>query len=158
MEAVKSAFIRGAQLEEKVQDLSESDFGLLANLVAFTANMFTYNKRTEKFVSVLETILEDVLTEEEIKKLKSEESIGSTENSSDFVVILDKKQGGIRKANKQDKGSGESKNKFVFEENLKRAKNVHLPVVAKHLARMNAKTSDDLSRSQSKKIYIASSE
>jgi len=158
MEAVKSAFIRGAQLEEKVQDLSESDFGLLANLVAFTANMFTYDKRTEKFVSVLETILEDVLTEEELKKLKSEESIGSTENSSDSVVILDKKQGGIRKANKQDKGSGESKNKFVFGENLKRAKNVHLPVVAKHLARMNAKTSDDLSRSQSKRIYIASAE
>jgi hypothetical protein len=158
MEAVKAAFTRGAQLEEKVQDLSESDFGLLANLVAFTANMFTYDKKEEKFVSVLQTILDDVLTETELKKLKSEESLGSTENTSDSVAILDKKQGGIRKSNKQDKGSGESKNKFVFEENLKRAKSVHIPAVTKHLSRMNAKTYDDLSRAQSKGIYKAPTE
>ena len=153
MEAVKSAFVRGAQLEEKVQDLSESDFGLLANLVAFTANMFTYDKKKEKFVSVLDTILDEILTETELKKLKSEEAIGSSEGTSDSVAILDKKQGGIRKANKQDHGSGESKNKYIFEQNLKRAKSVHLPVVFKHLARMNAKTSDDLSRGESKGIY-----
>ena len=156
MEAVKSAFIRGAQLEEKVQDLSESDFGLLANLVAFTSNMFSYDKKKEKFVSVLETILEDVLTESELKKLKSEESLGSDDDSSDFVAVLDKK--GIRKANKQDKGSGESRNKAVFEENLKRAKSVHLPAVTRHISRMNAKTPDDLSRSESKGIYIVPGE
>jgi len=156
MEAVKSAFIRGAQLEEKIQDLSESDFGLLANLVAFTSNMFTYDKKKEKFVSVLETVLEDVLTDSELKKLKSEESLGSDDDSSDFVAVLDKK--GIRKANKQDKGSGESRNKSVFEENIRRAKSVHLPAVTKHISRMNAKTPDDLSRSESKGIYIVPEE
>lgn len=154
MEDVKSAFIRGAQLEEKIQDLSESDFGLLANLVAFTSNMFTYNKKKEKFESVLANILEDVLTEGELKKLKSEESLGSSEDSSDFVAILDKNQGGIRKANKKDTGSGASRNKFIFEENLRRAKDIHIPAVSKHAARMNAKTPDDLSRSQLKGIYV----
>jgi hypothetical protein len=153
LEAVKSAFSRGAQLEEKVQDLSESDFGLLANLVAFISTMFTYDKEEEKFVPVLDVILDEVLTNEELEKIKSEESIGSSEASGDLVAILDKK-GGIRKATKQDKGSGESKNKKVFEENLKRAKSVHLPSVKKHVARMNAKTSDDLSRGESKGIYI----
>lgn len=156
MEVVKSAFIRGSQIEEKIQDLSESDFGLLANLVAFTSNAFTYDKKKEKFVSVLENILDDVLTETELKKLKSEESLGSDDDSSDFVAILDKK--GIRKANKQDKGSSESRNKSVFEENLRRAKSVHIPAVIKHIARMNAKTPDDLSRGESKGIYIVPTE
>ena len=153
LEAVKAAFSRGAQLEEKVQDLSESDFGLLANLVAFIATMFTYDKDDEKFVPVLDVILDEVLTNEELKKLESEEAIGSSETSGDLVAILDKKDG-IKKATKQDKGSGESKNKKVFEENLKRAKSVHLPSVKKHIARMNAKTSDDLSRGESKGIYF----
>ena len=155
LEAVKAAFSRGAQLEEKVQDLSESDFGLLANLVAFIATMFTYDKDDEKFVPVLDVILDEVLTNEELKKLESEEAIGSSETSGDLVAILDKKDG-IKKATKQDKGSGESKNKKVFEENLKRAKSVHLPSVKKHIARMNAKTSDDLSRGESKGIYFPS--
>jgi len=151
LEAVKSAFSRGAQMEEKIQDLSESDFGLLANLVAFIATMFTYDKDEDKFVPVLDVILDEVLTSEELEKLSSEESIGSSESSGDLVAVLDKK--GIRKANKQDKGSGESRNKKIFEENLKRAKGVHLPSVKKHVARMNAKTSDDLSRGESKGIY-----
>jgi hypothetical protein len=155
LEAVKSAFSRGAQLEEKVQDLSESDFGLLANLVAFVSTMFTYDKGEEKFVSVLDVILDEVLTDGELKKLGSEESIGSSESIGDIVAILDKKDG-IKKATKQDKGSGESKNKKVFEENLKRAKSVHLPSVKKHIARMNAKTSDDLSRGESKGVYFPS--
>lgn len=155
LEVVKSAFNRGAQLEEKVQDLSESDFGLLANLVAFISTMFTYNKDEEKFVSVLDVILDEVLTNRELKKLESEEAIGSSESSGDIVAILDKKAG-IKKATKQDKGSGESKNKKVFEENLKRAKSVHLPSIKKHIARMNAKTSDDLSRGESKGIYFPS--
>jgi hypothetical protein len=142
-------------MEEKVQDLNESDFGLLANLVAFIATMFTYDKDEEKFVSALDVILDEVLTSEELKKLESEESIGSSESSGDIVAILDKKAG-IKKATKQDKGSGESKNKKVFEENLKRAKSVHLPSVKKHIARMNAKTSDDLSRGESKGIYFPS--
>lgn len=154
LEAVKSAFSRGAQMEEKIQDLSESDFGLLANLVAFIATMFTYDKDEDKFVPVLDVILDEVLTSEELKKLASEESIGSSESSGDLVAVLDKK--GIRKANKQDKGSGESRNKKIFEENLKRAKGVHLPSVKKHVARMNAKNSDDLSRGESKGIYIPS--
>lgn len=154
LEAVKSAFARGAQMEEKIQDLSESDFGLLANLVAFIATMFTYDKDEDKFVPVLDVILDEVLTTEELKKLASEESIGSSESSGDLVAVLDKK--GIRKANKQDKGSGESRNKKIFEENLKRAKGVHLPSVKKHVARMNAKNSDDLSRGESKGIYIPS--
>jgi hypothetical protein len=154
LEAVKSAFARGAQMEEKIQDLSESDFGLLANLVAFIATMFTYDKDEDKFVPVLDVILDEVLTSEELKKLASEESIGSSESSGDLVAVLDKK--GIRKANKQDKGSGESRNKKIFEENLKRAKGVHLPSVKKHVARMNAKNSDDLSRGESKGIYIPS--
>jgi hypothetical protein len=151
LEAVKSAFSRGAQMEEKIQDLSESDFGLLANLVAFIATMFTYDKDEDKFVPVLDVILDEVLTSEELEKLSSEESIGSSESSGDLVAVLDKK--GIRKANKQDKGSGESRNKKIFEENLKRAKGIHLPSVKKHVARMNAKTSDDLSRGESKGIY-----
>jgi hypothetical protein len=154
LEAVKSAFSRGAQMEEKIQDLSESDFGLLANLVAFIATMFTYDKDEDKFVPVLDVILDEVLTSEELKKLASEESIGSSESSGDLVAVLDKK--GIRKANKQDKGSGESRNKKIFEENLNRAKGVHLPSVKKHVARMNAKNSDDLSRGESKGIYIPS--
>jgi len=154
LEAVKSAFVRGAQMEEKIQDLSESDFGLLANLVAFISTMFTYDKDDDKFVPVLDVILDEVLTAEELKKLSSEESIGSSESSGDLVAVLDKK--GIRKANKQDKGSGESRNKKVFEENLKRAKSVHLPSVKKHVSRMNAKNSDDLSRGESKGIYIPS--
>lgn len=158
MEALKSAFLRGAQVEEKIKDLSESDFALLANLIAFTANTFTYDKKKEKFLPVLDVILDEVLTEEELKKLKSEESLGSTEDSGDFVAILDKKQGGIRKANRQDKGSGESRSKFIFEENLKRAKSVHIPSVKKHVARMNAKNPDDLSKSESRGIYIVSSE
>lgn len=158
MEAVKSAFLRGSQIEEKVQDLSESDFALLANLIAFTANMFTYDKKSEKFVPVLEIVLDEILTDEELKKLKSEESLGSTEDSGDFVAILDKKQGGIRKASRQDKGKGESRSKFIFEENLKRAKAVHLPAVVKHVARMNAKTPDDLSGKQSKGIYAVPTE
>lgn len=157
LEAVKSAFSRGAQLEEKVQDLSESDFGLLANLVAFISTMFAYDKEDEKFIPVLDIILDEILTEEELEKLKSEEAIGSSETSGDLVVILDKKDG-IRKATKQDKGSGESKNKKIFEENLKRAKSVHLPLVKKHVSRMNAKTSDDLSRGESKGIYIPPTE
>jgi len=154
LEAVKSAFSRGAQMEEKIQDLSESDFGLLANLVAFIATMFTYDNDEDKFVPVLDVILDEVLTSEELKKLSSEESIGSSESSGDLVAVLDKK--GIRKANKQDKGSGESRNKKIFEENLKRAKGVHLPSVKKHVARMNAKNSDDLSRGESKGIFIPS--
>ena len=154
LEAVKSAFVRGSQMEEKIQDLSESDFGLLANLVAFISTMFTYDKDDDKFVPVLDVILDEVLTAEELKKLSSEESIGSSESSGDLVAVLDKK--GIRKANKQDKGSGESRNKKVFEENLKRAKSVHLPSVKKHVSRMNAKNSDDLSRGESKGIYIPS--
>jgi hypothetical protein len=157
MEAVKSALIRGAQIEEKIQDLSESDFGLLANLIAFTSNMFSYDKKKDKFVPVLEIILNDVLTDGELKKLKSEDSIGSVDGDSDLVAILDSKQG-IRKANKQDKGSGESRNKFIFEQNLKRAKEVHLPSISKHVARMNAKNPEDLSRSESKGIYIAPEE
>ena len=156
LEAVKSAFVRGAQMEEKIQDLSESDFGLLANLVAFVATMFTYDKDEDKFVPVLDIILDEVLTSEELKKLESEESIGSSESSGDLVAVLDKK--GIRKANKQDKGSGESRNKKIFEENLKRAKGVHLPSIKKHVARMNAKTSDDLSRGESKGIYTVQPE
>lgn len=152
MEAIKSAFRRASQMEEKIQDLSESDFGLLANLVALTSTYFTYGKKDEKFVPVLQVILDDVLTSEELSKLKSEESLGSSDESSDFVAILDKKQG-IRKANKQDKGSGESRNKKVFEENLKRAKSVHLPSLEKHVSRMNAKTWDDLSKRDSKGIY-----
>lgn len=156
LEAVKSAFARGAQMEEKIQDLSESDFGLLANLVAFIATMFTYDKDEDKFVPVLDVILDEVLTSEELKKLSSEESIGSSESSGDLVAVLDRK--GIRKANKQDKGSGESRNKKIFEENLKRAKGVHLPSVKKHVARMNAKNSDDLSRGESKGIHIPSVE
>lgn len=156
LEAVKSAFSRGAQMEEKIQDLSESDFGLLANLVAFIATMFTYDKGEDKFVPVLDVILDEVLTSEELEKLSSEESIGSSESSGDLVAVLDKK--GIRKANKQDKGSGESRNKKIFEENLKRAKGVHLPSVKKHVARMNAKTSDDLSRGESKGIYTVQPE
>ena len=154
LEAVKSAFSRGAQMEEKIQDLSESDFGLLANLVAFIATMFTYDNDEDKFVPVLDVILDEVLTSDELKKLSSEESIGSSESSGDLVAVLDKK--GIRKANKQDKGSGESRNKKIFEENLKRAKGVHLPSVKKHVARMNAKNSDDLSRGESKGIFIPS--
>jgi hypothetical protein len=154
LEAVKSAFVRGSQMEEKIQDLRESDFGLLANLVAFISTMFTYDKDDDKFVPVLDVILDEVLTAEELKKLSSEESIGSSESSGDLVAVLDKK--GIRKANKQDKGSGESRNKKVFEENLKRAKSVHLPSVKKHVSRMNAKNSDDLSRGESKGIYIPS--
>lgn len=157
LEAVKSAFSRGAQLEEKVQDLSESDFGLLANLVAFITTMFAYDKEEEKFIPVLDIILDEILTEKELEKLKSEEAIGSSETSGDLVVVLDKKDG-IRKATKQDKGSGESKNKKIFEENLKRAKSVHLPLVKKHVSRMNAKTSDDLSRGESKGIYIPPTE
>jgi hypothetical protein len=157
LEAVKSAFVRGSQMEEKIQDLSESDFGLLANLVALTATMFTYDKKKDKFVPVLSVIFDDILTEEELKKLSSEESLGSDDSSSDQVAILDKKQG-IRKANKQDKGKSESRNKFVFEENLKLAKNIHLPIIEKHVARMNAKTSDDLSRSQMKGIYVVPEE
>lgn len=157
LEAVKSAFSRGAQLEEKVQDLSESDFGLLANLIAFTSTMFAYDKDEEKFIPVLDIILDEVLTREELEKLKSEEAIGSSETSGDLVAVLDKKNG-IRKATKQDKGSGESKNKKIFEENLKRAKSVHLPLVKKHVARMNAKTSDDLSRGESKGIYFPPTE
>lgn len=157
LEAVKSAFSRGAQLEEKIQDLSESDFGLLANLIAFISTMFTYDKDEEKFVPVLEVILDEVLTSEELEKLKSEESIGSSESTGDLVAVLSSKDG-IRKATKQDKGSGESKNKKVFEDNLKRAKSVHLPAVKKHVARMNAKTSDDLSRGESKGIYIPSAD
>lgn len=152
LETLKSAFRRGAQTEEKIQDLSESDFGLLANLVALCSTFFTYDKKKEKFVPVLQVILDDVLTEEELSKLKSEESLGSSDESSDFVAVLDKKQG-IRKANKQDKGSGESRNKKVFEENLKRAKSVHLPTLEKHVSRMNAKTWEDLSRGDSKGIY-----
>ena len=103
----------------------------------------------------LDVILDEVLTTVELKKLESEEAIGSSESSGDIVAILDKKAG-IKKATKQDKGSGESKNKKVFEENLKRAKSVHLPSVKKHIARMNAKTSDDLSRGESKGIYFPS--
>jgi hypothetical protein len=153
MTAIKSAFTRASQMEEKIQDLSESDFGLLANLVAFTATTFTYNKKREKFESVLKIILDEIMTDSELKKLRSEESIGSVDDSSDFVAILDPKKG-IRKANKQDTGSGESRNKFIFEENLRRAKDIHVPAVSKHIARMNAKTPDDLSRSQSKGIFI----
>ncbi len=153
MEAVRSAFIRGSQIEERTPDLSESDFGLLANLIAFTANMFTFDKKRDKFVPVLNVILSDILTDSELKKLKSEESLGSTDGDSDLVAILVNKQG-IKKATKQDNGSGESRNKFVFEQNLKRAKEVHLPSISKHVARMNAKNPDDLSRGESKGIYI----
>lgn len=152
LEAIKAAFRRGAQTEEKIQDLSESDFGLLANLIALISTCFTYDKKKEKFVPALQVIMDEILTEEEIAKLKSEESLGDSDESSDFVAILDKKQG-IRKANKQDKGSGESRNKKVFEENLKRAKEVHLPSLERHVSRMNAKTWDDLSKSESKGIY-----
>ena len=154
---MKSAFRRGAQTEEKIQDLSESDFGLLANLVALASTYFTYDRKKEKFIPVLKVILDDILTDDELSKLKSEESLGDSEESSDFVVVLDKKQG-IRKANKQDKGSGESRNKKVFEENLKRAKSVHLPSLEKHTSRMNAKTWDDLSRGESKGIYKVTEE
>ena len=157
LESLKSAFRRGAQTEEKIQDLSESDFGLLANLVALASTYFTYDRKKEKFIPVLKVILDDVLTDDELSKLKSEESLGDSEESSDFVVVLDKKQG-IRKANKQDKGSGESRNKKVFEENLKRAKSVHLPSLEKHTSRMNAKTWDDLSRGESKGIYKVTEE
>ena len=157
LETLKSAFRRGAQTEEKIQDLSESDFGLLANLVALASTYFTYDTKKEKFLPVIKVILDDVLTDEELSKLKSEESLGDSDESSDFVAVLDKKQG-IRKANKQDKGSGESRNKKVFEENLKRAKSVHLPSLEKHTSRMNAKTWDDLSRGESKGIYKVTEE
>ena len=157
IEAIKSSFRRGAQTEEKIQDLSESDFGLLANLVALVANTFTYDKKKEKFVPTLQMILDEILTEEELRKLKSEESLGSDDESEDIVIVLDKKQG-VRKANKQDKGSGESRNKNVFEQNLKRAKEVHLPSIEKHVSRMNAKTWDDLSKGESKGIYRVSEE
>lgn len=157
LDDLKSSFIRGAQIEEKIQDLSESDFGLLANLIAFVSSTFTFDKKKEKFVPTLEIIMKDVLTEDELKKLSSEESLGSSETSGDIVAVLDKKQG-IRKANRQDKESGESRNKKVFEQNLKRAKEVILPIIEKHVARMNAKNPDDLSRSQSKGIYIVPEE
>lgn len=157
LEAVKSAFSRGAQLEEKIQDLTESDFGLLANLVAFIATMFTYDKGEEKFVSVLDVILDEVLTDKELKGLSSEESIGSSEPSRDTIALLDKK-GGIRRATKQDMGTGESRNKKIFEENLRRAKSVHLPSVKKHIARMNSKNPSDLSRGESKVIYVPPAE
>ena len=121
------------------------------------STMFTYDKEEEKFVPVLDVILDEVLTNSELKKLESEESIGSSESSGDLVAILDKKDG-IRKSTKQDKGSGEGKNKKVFEENLKRAKGVHLPAIKKHIARMNAKHSDDLSRGESKGIYTVPAE
>jgi hypothetical protein len=96
--------------------------------------------------------MDEILTEEELKKLSSEEILASDEPSPDQVAILDTKKG-IRKANKQDKESGESRNKSVFEQNLKEAKTHHLPIVQKQVARMNAKTSDDLSRGESKRIY-----
>jgi hypothetical protein len=157
METLKSAFRRGSQIDEKVQDLSESDFGLIANLVALSSTFFTYDKKKEKFVPVLKVIFDEILTDEELSKLKSEESLGSSDESSDFVVVLDKKQG-IRKANKQDKGSGESRNKKVFEENLKIANLIHLPLLQKHVSRMNAKTWDDLSKDASDGIYKVPSE
>jgi hypothetical protein len=103
-------------------------------------------------VLTLEIILDEILTEGELKKLSSEEILASEEPSSDQVAILDTKKG-IRKANKQDKESSESRNKSVFEHNLKEAKTNHLPIIEKQVARMNAKTSDDLSRSESKRIY-----
>jgi hypothetical protein len=152
MEALKSAAIRGSQMEEKIQDLTESDFGLLANLIAFNATTFTYDKKKDKFVPVLQVLMDEVLTDGELKKLEPEEVLASTEPSEDYVAILDKKQG-IRKANKQDAGSKEGRNKSVFEQNLKRAKEIHLPAVERQVARMNAKTSDELSRGESKGIY-----
>lgn len=157
MKAVESAIIRASQMNEKVQDLSESDFGLLANIIAFCSTAFIYNKKKEKFVPVLEVIMDDILTENELEKLSSEESLGSVESTDDLVAVLDKK-GGIRKSSKQDGGSGSSKNKNIFEQNLKRAKGVHLPAVQRHISRMNAKNPDDLSRSESKGIYIVPTE
>ena len=152
LDSIKSAFIRGAQIDEKIQDLTESDFGLLANLIAFNATTFTFDSKKDKFVPVLEIILDEILTESELKKLSSEEILASDEPSSDQVAILDTKKG-IRKSNKQDKESGESRNKSVFEQNLKEAKTHHLPIVEKQVARMNAKNSDDLSKRESKRIY-----
>jgi hypothetical protein len=157
MEALKSAAMRGSQMEEKVQDLTESDFGLLANLIAFNSTTFTYDKKKDKFVPVLQVLMDEVLTGPELKKLESEEVLASSEPSEDFVAILDKKQG-IRKANKQDSESKEGRNKSVFEQNLRRAKEVHLPAVERQVARMNAKTSDDLSRGESKGIYVVPGE
>jgi hypothetical protein len=152
LESIKSAFRRGSQVDEKIQDLTESDFGLLANLIAFNATTFTFDSKGDKFVPVLEIIMDEILTESELKKLSSEEILASDEPSSDQVAILDTKKG-IRKANKQDRESGESRNKSVFEHNLKEAKTHHLPIVEKQVARMNAKTSDDLSKRESKRIY-----
>ena len=157
MEALKAAAMRGSQMEEKIQDLTESDFGLLANLIAFNSTTFTYDKKKDKFVPVLQVLMDEVLTDSELKKLESEEVLASSEASGDLVAILDKKQG-IRKANKQDSGSKEGRNKSVFEQNLKRAKEVHLPAVERQIARMNAKTSDDLSRGESKGIYVVPGE
>jgi DNA-binding ferritin-like protein (Dps family) len=152
LDSIKSAFRRGSQADEKIQDLTESDFGLLANLIAFNATTFTFDNKKDKFIPVLEIIMDEILTEGELKKLSSEEILVSDEPSPDQVAILDTKKG-IRKANKQDKESGESRNKSVFEQNLKEAKTHHLPIVQKQVARMNAKTSDDLSRGESKRIY-----
>jgi hypothetical protein len=101
--------------------------------------------------------MDEVLTDSELKKLESEEVLASSEPSEDLVAILDKKQG-IRKANKQDSGSKEGRNKSVFEQNLRRAKEVHLPAVERQVARMNAKTSDDLSRGEAKGIYVVPGE
>jgi hypothetical protein len=157
MEAIKAAAMRGSQMEEKIQDLTESDFGLLANLIAFNSTTFTYDKKKDKFVPVLQVLMDEVLTDSELKKLESEEVLASSEASGDLVAILDKKQG-IRKANKQDSGSKEGRNKSVFEQNLKRAKEVHLPAVERQIARMNAKTSDDLSRGEAKGIYVVPGE
>lgn len=156
-EALKAAAMRGSQMEEKVQDLTESDFGLLANLIAFNSTTFTYDKKKDRFVPVLQVLMDEVLTDSELKKLESEEVLASSEPSEDLVAILDKKQG-IRKANKQDSGSKEGRNKSVFEQNLRRAKEVHLPAVERQVARMNAKTSDDLSRGEAKGIYVVPGE
>lgn len=152
VDSLKSAVMRGSQIEEKVQDLTESDFGLLANVIAFNSTTFSYDKKKEKFVPVLQILLDEILTDGELKKLESEEVLASTDPSQDYVAILDKKQG-IRKANKQDSSSKEGRNKSVFEQNLRRAKEIHLPAVERQVARMNAKSPDDLSRGESKGIY-----
>jgi hypothetical protein len=143
METIVNAFTRACQIDEKEKDMKDSDFALLANLVALTSTAFMYDKEAEEFVSVIEHISKKVLSPSVMDAITSDKVIDKTKDS---YIELSKE--GIAKASSKDSA------KAIFKKNLNRAKEVHLPPLRTHLSRMNAKTSEDLTRDARKGVFV----
>lgn len=143
MENILSAFNRACQVDEKEKDMKDSDFALLANLVALSSTAFMYDEEAGEFASVIEYISKKVLSSSTLDAISADKVIDKTK---DVYIELSKE--GIAKS------SSKSSAKEIFKKNLKRAKEVHLPALRTHISRMNAKNSEDLSRDARKGVFI----